>query len=123
MVLSRVWFRASGRFWRRECGPCDAAIWATGGGDKLLAFPVDSRLVAPFRIRGRRIRACGNGRGTVTHSSAAQIERKKPEQSHTPPALQRFLLFASDIVRTGTRAANSGLVQNLVSHSSTCHVE
>src|SRR5438105_12839987 len=112
MVLSRVWFRASGRLWRRECSPCDAAIWATGGGDKLLAFPVDSHLVAPFRIRGGYIRACDNGRSAVTHSSAAQIKRKKPQQSHTAPALQWFLLFASDVTRAGTRTANSGLVHN-----------
>src|SRR5204863_3384149 len=109
MVLPRVWFRVSGRLCCRECRPCNAAVCAAGRDDKFLAFTVHSHLVASFRIRGGCIRPCGNGRGAVTHSSAAQIERKKPEQSHPASALQRLLSLASDPARTGTRAADSGL--------------
>src|SRR5437867_1762408 len=111
MVLSRFWFRASGRLRRRECRPCDAAVCAAGGDDTFLVFAARSHLVAPFRIRGGCIRARDNGRGAITHSSAAQIERKKLKQSHPAPALQRVLLFAPDPARTGTRAANSGLAR------------
>src|SRR5207244_7595546 len=49
MVLSRVWFRASGRLCRCECRPCDATVCAAGGDHKFLAFALYSHLVAPFR--------------------------------------------------------------------------
>src|SRR5439155_26196245 len=79
IVLSHVWFPVSGRLCCREYCPCNAPVYAASGDDKFLAFTVHSHLVAAFRIRGGHIRACGNGRGAVTHSSAAQIERKKLE--------------------------------------------
>src|SRR5439155_16493143 len=117
IVLSRVWVRASGKLCRRECRACDAVVCAVGGYDKFLGFAIHSHLVAPFRIRGGCIRACGNGRGAVTHSRAAQIERKKPEQSHAPSALQPILLLTSDRARTGTRTASSNLAQACVLHA------
>src|SRR5207245_8383781 len=74
-------------------------------------FALYSRLVAPCGGRGGRIRACDNGRGAVARSCTAQTERKKSDQSHSAPALQRFLLLASDPARTRTRFANSVLAQ------------
>ncbi len=111
MALSCVRIRASGKLYRRECRSCDAAVCAAGGYDKFLDFSGRSHLVAPFRIRGGRVCACDNGRSAATHSSTAQIERKKSQQSHSTSALQQFLLLASDPARTGTRAANSNLAQ------------
>ena len=59
------------------------------------------------------------GEAQSTHSCTAQIERKKSEQSHSAPALQRLLLLASDPARTGTRAANSRF-ERLSTHSVLC---
>src|SRR4029077_9966728 len=111
MVLSRIRFRASARLCCRECRSCDAALCAAGGDDKLLVFAARARLVAPLRIRGGRVCACDNGRGAITHSSAAEIDREKSEQPHTAPPLQQLLLLASDSARTRTGAASIGLAQ------------
>ena len=104
-------FEYQARLCRGKCRSGDVAVCVAGGNDQFLVFAVASHLVAPFRIRGGRIRPRDNGRGAVADSSTAQTDRKKPEQSHAPSALQQLLLLASDPARTGTRAANSGLAQ------------
>src|SRR5262245_22026439 len=111
MVLSRIRFRVSCGFFGGECCASDTAVCVAGGDDQFLVFAVGSYVVAPIRIRSGCLRACDNGRGATAHSSTAQTDRKKPEQPHATPALQRFLLLTPDPARTGTRAANGGLAQ------------
>src|SRR5438876_1350882 len=109
VVLSRVWFRVSGRLCRRTFRSRPIALRDAGGDNQLLVFAAGSRLVAPVRIRGGPICPCRNGRDAVADSSAPQTDQKQPEQSHAPSALQQFLLLASDSARTRTRFGNRGL--------------
>src|SRR5262249_10363703 len=99
------------------------AVCAVDGNDNFLGFACHSRLVAAFRIRGGRIRARDNGRGTLTYSSTVRIERKKSQQSHAASALQRVLLLASNAARTGTRAADRRLTQAPLQRALFSHVE
>ena len=80
-----------------------------------------------FEYRGGCLRARDHGRAATAHSSTAQTDREKPEQSDATPALQRFLLLTPDPARTGARAANSRLSHALSALDGTllfcCHVE